>query len=316
MAAATFNLEVFGIMLGYAVLNGAGSLLFKLGLDELALSNADAGGNPRPVRLVGSPREASRFLVSMFRQPKWVAGLLLLVSDFFVYQLALGKYEVSVVKPLVNLNLVFVIAFGVTIVGERLLAREVAAIAALVVGGLLVTHGSREVPLHSVPAQLAWFGAASVAFVASLGSFLGRVYQNRPGAMEYAASLLSGVLYGLGALFNKAAYSESSRGLLAEPWLYLFAASYLGAFLLGQQAYASGRMSLASSLVNVASVLVPFVGGVAFFEEGLSALKAFGFALAVGGVLLAGGGGLERKEEVEKEEGAGEEDLEKTKKKE
>lgn len=310
-----FNVELLLIMLGYALLNGIGSLGFKVGLKRAL---------PEPTGLIRWNRATTRTIKRLAREPVWVAGVAFLVADFFIYQVALSRYEVSVVKPLVNLNLVFVIALGVGCMKERLTPREGVAITVLIAGGILITFQSEARETRTDLGIL-----LAIASVVAVVSVAGTIWLSRstprdrdsprepvleagtPPASpkeapqvnprhEYFASLLSGLLYGLGALFNKALFEffGTAWGMVALLGAG-FGASYLGAFLLGQYAYARGRMAVSSPLVNLASIALPFVGGVLVFGELLlvpvagevafpgSFTKLFGFGVTIAGILLA-----------------------------
>ena len=47
----------------------------------------------------------------LLKDPIWWLGQAGLTIDFIIYQFAIDSYDISIVKPLVNLNLLFVITF-------------------------------------------------------------------------------------------------------------------------------------------------------------------------------------------------------------
>ena len=285
-----FNLEVLLIMMGYAVLNGFGSLLFKVHYertddDQTSLFKLDRG--------------LPRTLWTLIKDWKWTLGEVLLILDFLVYQLALSRYEVSVVKPLVNLNLIFVITFGVVFMKEKITKREILAITFIIIGAVLITYYSVETKTVLNLNMLFIFGG--IVFFSVLVSAI--IMQRKSGRKnhEYFVSIFSGALYGLGAIFNKAMYQGSLEPKLLYFLMFaaLFGIAYFIAFVYGQFAYSEGRMSLVSTIVNITSILIPFIGGILIFGEKLlipfdrkilfpqSFTKMMGLFIIIGGILIA-----------------------------
>lgn len=285
-----FNIEVLFIMLGYAVLNGFGSLLFKIHFKEHQDDNQES--------LLKLDKNLLKTLWKLIKDWKWTLGEILLLLDFVVYQFALSRYEISVVKPLVNLNLIFVITFGVIFMKEKITKREIIALIFIIIGSVAITYYSVET--ETVPNLYILFVFTALVFtLVFIGVFC---VQRKSGEKnyEYFISLFSGGLYGLGAIFNKSLYQEVyNPQLFFIIFLILFAISYFIAFTFGQFAYSEGRMSMVSTIVNIISILIPFVGGILIFGENFiillngemqfpgSYMKLIGFTLIIIGVLLA-----------------------------
>ncbi len=286
-----FNLEILIIMLGYAIFNGLGSLLFKIHYRDHEFDDQRS--------LLTLDKNLPQTLWKLIKDWKWTLGAILLVSDFVIYQFALSKYEISIVKPLVNLNLIFVITFGVVILKEKISKKEIIAIFCIAFGSIIISLYS--VQEETIPNLLALSIFAIIIFSTV---FLGVCIQKRKEGKknhEYFVSVFCGTLYGLGSIFNKAMY----QNIYSPPLLYftifaiLFGISYFFAFIFGQFAYSEGRMAMVSTIVNVISILIPFIGGVLIFNEELlilfedrytfpnSYVKIFGLVLIIIGVLLA-----------------------------
>lgn len=286
-----FNLEILLIMMGYAILNGFGSLLFKVHYqrkpedDQESLLKLDAG--------------LPKTLWNLIKDWRWTLGEVLLLLDFVVYQFALSRYEVSVVKPLVNLNLIFVITFGVVFMKEKITKKEVLAIIFIILGSVMITFYSVETETVLNLTVLYLFGA--IVFGSVIISAI--VIQKKSGDKnyEYFVSIFSGCLYGLGAIFNKAMYQEAHEPKLLYFLLFatFFGISYFIAFVYGQFAYSKGRMSFVSTIVNITSILIPFIGGIIVFAESFliliegnvrfpwSFLKIGGLVVILFGILMA-----------------------------
>ena len=96
------NWILLGLMTGYAFFNGIGSFFYKKGLKKVDSSE---------ISFISFKKKNLTSLFYLFLNPIWVLGLICLGLDFLIYQFALSRFEVSAVKPLVNLNLIFVFFF-------------------------------------------------------------------------------------------------------------------------------------------------------------------------------------------------------------
>lgn len=287
----SINYEVLLIMQGYAIFNGLGSLLFKIHYNTHMDDDQDS--------LFKLDKNLPRTLWYLIKDWKWTLGEIFLLTDFVIYQFALSRFEVSIVKPLVNLNLIFVITFGVVIMKEKISKKEIAAIVFIALGSLIISLYSVET--KTIPNLYTLLIFTAVIFILI---FFGAFYQKRDldkKNHEYFVSIFCGALYGLGAIFNKAMYQDfyTPQVLYFIIFAILFAISYFIAFMFGQFAYSEGRMSLVSTIVNIISILVPFIGGILIFNETLliplngqirfpdSFVKIIGLVFIIIGVLLA-----------------------------
>lgn len=333
---AGINIEIIGIMLTYAILNGLGSLFFKIGLDRM---EDDKGA------LLTLEPAWMKTLYKLFKNPLWTLGLILFVSDFFVKQIALEKYEISVVAPLINLNLIFVITFGVFLRKEKISKKEIAAMVLIILGAFSVTYQTKESQNPpDIPLLIIFCGILASVVIFIVVSMIRiknknterKVNKEKEGnheiegnretevnseiegvdgkinvakSHEFFISIVSGILYGLGGIFNKALLNSIDSGVGATlTMLAFFGLAYGLAFLYGQYAYSQGRMSMVSTLVNIISISVAFAGGIIIFGDSLiyyisiansggndslgvvfpwSFMKLIGFALIISGILLA-----------------------------
>ncbi|MBD3350953.1 MAG: EamA family transporter [Candidatus Lokiarchaeota archaeon] len=261
MSGSNFSLEIISIMTGYAVLNGLGSLCFKVSLKDKK-GELDSFLNFKKGWL--------KNLFNLVKKPFWLLGVAFLVSDFFVYQLALKKYEISVVKPLVNLNLIFVLFFGVVLMKEKITKREILGIILIMIGGLLITYRSRESTETANSNLLITFSLIAFFITFFIIFYIIRSTSRAPKRIEILGSIISGLMYGLGAVYNKAFYNPSVDNMISKLLILgFFAISYALAFLYGQYSYSEGRMSIVSVIVNITSVVVPFIGGAIIFDESI-----------------------------------------------
>ncbi len=282
---AQIDLTLLLIMMGYAILNGLGSLFWKIGLNKFKSEN---------INFLKLQTKNFGDFFKLVKTPIWTLGWILIISDFFVYQLALSRYDVSVVKPLVNLNLVFVIVFGVAIMKEKITPKEWVAIIFIVLGSILITVNAKETERSiDLPLMLVFAGIIGISIFFSVIALLKYPKSN----YEFYISIFCGALYGLGSLFNKSAYSAGFGTPLSLLFLGLWGISYLFAFLYGQMAYIRGRMSMVSPIVNIISIIIPFIGGILVLGESIytpdsssplvSTFKIFGVIIIIMGILLS-----------------------------
>ncbi|WP_371804618.1 EamA family transporter [Candidatus Lokiarchaeum ossiferum] len=252
-----FNWYILLIMVGYAFFNGIGSLGFKLGLKKIDKSS---------VSLQNLSKENRSAYIQLLKTPIWLFGWLCLGIDFLIYQIAIKNYDLSVIKPLVNLNLIFVILFGTIILKEKIGLFEWIGITFIILGAIMIT-------LYSTPSETNINLPKLIIFIGLiLISVVLLVIANQFTSIDKKELILgcfSGILYGTGSIFNKAAYSTNNSYFLTTVFIIFFGISYGFAFLSGQSAYLNGRMSIVSTLVNVFSILTPFIGGILIFEETL-----------------------------------------------
>lgn len=290
MVLQNFNYEVILIMTGYAVLNGLGSLFLKKGLNEK---------EGKLKSFLKFDRTIVRNIIDLLKNPIWDLGFLFLVSDFIIYQFALKNYEVSVVKPLVNLNLIFVIFFGVKFMKDKITIKEIISICLIVTGAFSITYMSHESSTIINSSRLIIFTLIFIILLIIGVLLLIRNKKSGKKNYEYFGAILGGSLYGLGTIFNKTLFSFSNNFSLVEVVLILFfVGSYAFAFIYVQFALSEGRLSIVSTISNITSIIIPFIGGIFVFGDNflipidgniifpLSFMKLIGLILIVTGILL------------------------------
>ena len=249
------NWELLGIMMGYAFFNGIGSFFFKKGLQKLD------GEEFSFIRLT---RENLRNLIRLFRNPIWVLGLVCLGIDFFIYQIALARFEVSKVKPLVNLNLIFVIFFGLIILNEKIDYKEWFGLIMIVSGAVLISINAKEM-VPKLDLNAFWIFSLGGIFLVLFFILFLKISSRL--SYELIGSIICGILYGMGSVYNKVLFVEPISTLYLILGGSFFTICYGFAFLFGQTAYLKGRMSIVSIIVNILSILTPFIGGALLFNE-------------------------------------------------
>jgi uncharacterized membrane protein len=240
-----------------------------------------------------------RAIVVWIRDPMWIGGLGVQTVGWALYVIAVSRAPVSMVAVMMQGGIALFVIASVVILGERANRREWVGIGAIVLGMLMLTLSLQAGETEGAfePGTLLMFSA--LLMVAGLAP-MAVARLNASGA---AAAILSGVAFGLGALFTKAmtdGFTASAAASLAlrivsNPYVYgLIVANIVGIVLL-QNSFHSARGIIAMPLSGALSNIVPIAGGMIAFGERLpagsmaAAMRVGAFALTIAaGALLAG----------------------------
>jgi drug/metabolite transporter (DMT)-like permease len=210
----------------------------------------------------------------------WVAGFGAMLAGLGLQVVALTLAPVTVVQPVLAAGVLALVVLGRLVLGERLGSRDWAAlglvIAAVIAIAISVEPGARLAP--RVPGgRFAGVGVLAALLAAAAGYLAAR--ERQPGGRREAAglALAAGLLYGIGALAEKAVATRLvGHGMVAGavtalgtvyPWVFV-AATFAGmiAFQLGLQRHPA---SLLVPLANVVSTGCALVGASVVFGEWL-----------------------------------------------
>jgi drug/metabolite transporter (DMT)-like permease len=241
-----------------------------------------------------------RAFTALLRSPTWMLGLALTIAAFAVEIQALAMGDVTVVKPLSRIQILFVLAIGVGVLGERLARAEWLGVGMIVAGSVLLGSepaGSRVwVPRTAVIAAV----AGGVGAIVAAGLWLA---DRGPGRRrEHAPALAAGVFFGLGDILMKAATDvarartggfnlatgDTLTSLAIAPELVISLVATVFAFAIQQMAFSRGRVSLVVPLIGVAGTAVVVALGATLLQEQVSALRAASIAMMLAGSLLIG----------------------------
>lgn len=238
-------------------------------------------------------------IVAWIRDPMWIGGLGVQTAGWALYVIAVSRAPVSMVAVMMQGGIALFVIASVVILGERANRREWVGIGAIVLGMLMLTLSVQAGETEGAfePGTLLMFSA--LLMVAGLAP-MAVARLNASGA---AAAILSGVAFGLGALFTKAmteqftasAAASLALRIVSNPYVYgLIVANIVGIVLL-QNSFHSARGIIAMPLSGALSNIVPIAGGMIAFGERLpagsmaAAMRVGAFALTIAaGALLAG----------------------------
>jgi uncharacterized membrane protein len=238
-------------------------------------------------------------IVAWIRDPVWFGGLGVQTAGWVLYVIAVSRAPVSMVAVMMQGGIALFVIASVVILGERANGREWVGIGAIVLGMLMLT-----LSLQGGETENAFEPATLLMFAALLSAAgLAPMAVARLNASGAAPAILSGVAFGLGALFTKAMTEEFTAsaaaslalGILSNPYAYGLVAANIAGMVLLQNSFHSARGIIAMPLSGALSNVVPIAGGMIVFGERLpagsiaAAMRVGAFALTIAaGALLAG----------------------------
>ncbi|MFX0014873.1 MAG: EamA family transporter [Promethearchaeota archaeon] len=279
MSVLQFKIETFAIIITlmtiYGILGGVSAVLSKKGILKI-------GG----LKIEKSWKKFFQTFMKLVSTPVWFIGAILGILGFCVYLIALQNFELSIVKPLVNTNLVFTFILAYLFFKEQLKWSEWLGIVSIILGmiflGIVTRESSGEIELIPLFSMLPLI----VIGVVLLGIL---VITERIHNQEFIYSISAGVFYGMGAIFSKAILVlltlNTSLALLFSITI-MFSLTYIVAIVSQQFAFNNGRLSIVSPLTNSISVLIPVIGAIIIFNEQIYFEKILGFLSILLGIIL------------------------------
>jgi hypothetical protein len=286
-----------------------------------AAANASASVLERRVNRDQPDRAAMRWelVARLVRQPLWLAAMGTTAVSFVLQAAALGVGQLSMVQPILVLELPMTLLIAARAFGNDLGRREGSAVGAMTAGlGALTLAAS---PTGGSPAgvdAIGWalgIGAAAgaVALLVAAGSRIGPEAGKRhgsAGARATAYALAAGIGFGVTAALMKAmdhALSNGITGALGAWQTWVMVAFGAGSMFLVQNAFQAGRLVAAQPALTLSDPLVGIVWGMALYHEHVRSgawlvLEVAGAAaIGWGAVRLAGSPAASRREDRDQE---------------
>ena len=250
-------------------------------LQRLAVVNRTSGARP-----------GWRAMVELVRQPVWLLGALFLAGPFGFQALALYFGPLSVVQPLLVLELIFTLGLRVFLLHDGIAPRTWSAAVTICLGlaAFLVVASPGE-GTH-VPGGGQWLLAVGTRGLAVLALLLlGRYGSPARRAALFGAA--TAVVWSVDAAFVKQATDVLAHsgplGLLTSWPLYaMIATGVLGTTLL-QGAYAAGPLAASQSTLLIVDPLASILLGIELFHEQLGTGPGYVLGAVASLAVLAAG---------------------------
>lgn len=235
-------------------------------------------------------------LARLLHQPRWLAGVGLLVSGYGFQALALSFGPVALVQPVVATELAIAIPLAIWRRRRRPLLRDWAGITAVVAGvATFLTVAAPVAGITDPPATTWLISLASVALVAAGAIAFARRRAASTRAMALGAA--AGMLFALLAVLTKSATHALSANVTAafSSWqVYLVVAIGIAALVVSQSAYQAAPLAYSMPFIAVIEPVSAVLIGDTVLEENvrlggayLAAEAIAGLVATVGIVLLA-----------------------------
>lgn len=253
-----------------------------------------------------------RLLFAIFTTPLWLLGGFLAVCGALLRWQAFSGADVSLLKPLTNINILVVVVICVWFWGEQVGRFEWIGIGSLLAGVVMLSYAAEERVVVSY--DVSWYVVSTivslvfVGLLVTLGSGKRRSAQDK----ELFLALGAGILYGVATIFLKAMTIEVLQVLgffqilnllcilvlITRTSFWLYVISSVVAYFLLQCAYSRRRASVALPVNNSLSTFVPIVIAVLVFGDVLflpldgflvfpiSFLRLIGIAAILAGIIL------------------------------
>jgi drug/metabolite transporter (DMT)-like permease len=236
-----------------------------------AASNALASVLQRRAARTAPPDQAFRFglIAYLIRRPAWLGGIGALIGGFLFQAAALSFGGLSLVQPILIVELPVTMMFVGSLLGVRVDQRSWLAVVVLTVGlaTLLLAAGPSEG--HEVPSRMDW----AVATIVTVGILAGLLTAALAVTGAARAAIL-GLSAGLGFSFTAALMKQTVTELTGRPsavlttWpLYGMVIAGLVSLFLLQNAFQSGTLVAVQPALTVSDPVASIGYGVGLFGE-------------------------------------------------
>lgn len=241
-------------------------------------------------RTSSEPRRRRALISELIRRRVWLAGIGCLVAAFILQAVGLYLGGLSLVQPLLTVELPFTLLLASRLSRNPLNRQAWTAIAALTGGLAVLLAGAAPTPGSASPRTAAWVAAAA-SVIALIGVLIALARWKRGPARGALLGTASGVGFALTAALMKAATEKTADGIAAvfSSWqLYAMAAAGVGSLLLLQYALQSAPLAVTQPALTISDPVASTALGVAMFGErirldGWIALEVAGIGLMLWG---------------------------------
>jgi drug/metabolite transporter (DMT)-like permease len=233
-----------------------------------------------------------RAAIDLIRQPAWLFGALFLIGTFAFQALALYFGPLSLVQPILVLELIFTLAVRVFFLHDNVAGRTWGAALAICagLGAFLVTASPGQG--NAVPDAGDWLLAAGTRALAVVVLLL-LARRGSPGRRAALFGAATAVVWSLDAAFVKVSVDTLAHsgllGLITTWPLYAMIATGVLGMVLLQAAYAVGPLASSQATMLIVDPIASIALGAELFREPLRTSPGYAIgAVAALAVLAAG----------------------------
>ena len=217
----------------------------------------------------------------------WWLGISCSAIATLGYYVAMARYDLSQVQPMMVLNPVLTALMGFWLLKEKLTKRIIVAIC-FVVAGLTYSVETMGEATGTQNIAMLWSYAGVLSIVTL---FIHLCYRNR----EIVDSLIMGVGFGLSAVFYKSIAMDfdldtlginTVLGLLLDARLWGYVVTYTIAFVYSQVSFSRGRALFIVPFSAAVGAAVPTLAGGIVFAEAFPLGKIISVSLVLIGAAL------------------------------
>jgi drug/metabolite transporter (DMT)-like permease len=232
-----------------------------------------------------------KVLLPILENPWWRLSLLIAIGAWLLNVQALKDADLSLVKPLVNLNVIVVILITYLVKREQLTFWEYVGVVITILGAILLGLQTVSKEDDFEMSTMTIFSFLIILFC--LGACAAALQMQKDKNIPLA--ICSGLIYGLiAALTNAVVIIEqptltrplSFLDLLLSPGFWLILILTLFAFSFMQAALALGKGGIATAISDGLSISVATISAIIVFTEVVDMFRVFGIVLVTGGAII------------------------------
>ncbi|MFX0065267.1 MAG: EamA family transporter [Candidatus Hermodarchaeota archaeon] len=274
------------VMLIYGLLNALSSIFLKYGIYRIGGLNLDDS--------TSIIKDGIRAAIKLLTNFWWLVGGILGIIGFIVYFISLMWFELSVVRPLASLSLIFLFIFAALVFKERLRTYEWLGVAVLITGTIIISLAPvTTTDAYDISLLALIFPLVLILFVIMIFLYKADIDDNWKNP-EFILPIFAGLFLGIGSIYSKgislgiieSSFATFSLSLLLLLSLIGYGVSYALGLITNQLAFEKGRLSIITPITGSIVIVITLIGGVlAYFEE-FNVTKIIGLVLIIVSLFL------------------------------
>ncbi|MFX1512889.1 MAG: hypothetical protein ACFFCQ_09910 [Promethearchaeota archaeon] len=232
-----------------------------------------------------------KVLLPILANPWWRLSILIAIGAWVLNVQALKDADLSLVKPLVNLNVIVVIIITYIANREQLTFWEYMGVIVTISGAVILGLQTVSKEEDFETSTMALFSLLIIicCLVALVVTTQMQMNKNVP------LAICSGLIYGLIAAFTNAVViieqptitrPLSFLDMLLSPGFWLIVILTLLAFFFMQAALALGKGGISTAISDGLSISVATISAIIVFTEAVDIFRVFGIVLVTGGAII------------------------------